>query len=107
MKYTIAEGFASDAQLRKENAELKAENADLQKKLDFFMTETVAGKEYRPKSEVDELKVRNGELAGQVASLNRWLGEAKEIIRRLINSCCSKGATGKATEEAENFLKEK
>ena len=37
---------------------LEKENADLQKKLDFFMTETVEGKEYRPKSEVDELKAQ-------------------------------------------------
>lgn len=32
--------------------------------------------------------------------------EAKEIIKKLINACCSYGATGRATEEAEQFLKE-
>lgn len=33
------------------------------------------------KDQLAELKVRNAELAGQVASLNRWLGEAKDIIK--------------------------
>ena len=33
---------------------------------------------------VDELKKRNSELAGQKASLERWLGEAKEIIREYL-----------------------
>ena len=31
-----------------------------------------------------ELKKRNGELAGQKANLERWFGEAKEIIRALL-----------------------
>ncbi|MBO6130947.1 MAG: hypothetical protein J6P28_03165 [Treponema sp.] len=33
-----------------------------------------------------KLKKRNGELAGQKASLTRWFGEAKSIIRELMNT---------------------
>lgn len=59
-----------------EIAELKKENKiseeiiigeqqeinELKKKLDFFLTETVAGKEYRPKEELDEFEKENEEL---------------------------------------------
>lgn len=38
------------------DAKIVDENEQLKKKLDFFLTETVAGKEYRPKEELDELK---------------------------------------------------
>ena len=40
---------------------------ELEKKLDFFMTETVAGKEYRPKEEVEDLKAQIEELKKQLA----------------------------------------
>ena len=57
---------------------------------------------------VDELKKRNGELAGQKASLERWLGEAKEIIRELLSSCFgynSKTVNYEVKAKAEAFLK--
>ena len=34
------------------------------------------------------------------------LTKAKELIKRLINACCAYGATGRATAEAEQFLKD-
>ena len=37
------------------------------------------------KEENAELKKRNGELAGQRANLNRWLGEAKVALRNVID----------------------
>lgn len=56
-----------------------------------------------------ELKKRNGELAGQKASLERWFGEAKEIIKELLESCFgynSKSVNYEIKAKAEQFLKE-
>ena len=57
-----------------------------------------------------ELKNRNSELAGQKASLERWYGEAKELIGKLSSSL---SVVGECEEEecellnrAEEFLKE-
>ena len=36
--------------------------------------------------------------------ISESLTKAKEIIKKLINACCSYGATGSATTEAEQFL---
>ena len=36
------------------------------------------------KKRIDELEKRNGELAGQKASLERWLGEAKKLLQEYI-----------------------
>ena len=35
--------------------------------------------------QIAELRNRNSELAGQKASLERWYGEAKELIKKLIH----------------------
>lgn len=57
-----------------------------------------------------ELKERNGELAGQKASLERWFGEAKVIIREYLewadwkDSNCPSYAS--ICKKAEAFLKE-
>lgn len=62
------------------------------------------------KKENAELKNRNSELAGQKASLERWYGEAKELIEELSSSL---SVVGECEEEecellnrAEQFLKE-
>ena len=62
------------------------------------------------KDENAQLKNRNSELAGQKASLERWYGEAKELIVELISSL---SVVGECEEEecellnrAEQFLKE-
>ena len=73
-------------ELEKENAELKEQIENLE---GIKLAQgTALEKEYMIKEslkeEKAELKKRNGELAGQKASLNRWLGEAKGIIRSLL-----------------------
>lgn len=47
----------------------------------------------------------NAFLAGLKVNKSR-LDKAKELIKRLINACCSYDATGRTTAEAEQFLKE-
>ena len=42
-------------------------------------------------AEKEQLKKRNGELAGQKASLERWFGEAKSIIKSLIDRTYGEG----------------
>jgi hypothetical protein len=66
--------------LEKENAELK--NFIMQSKKDGI-------------SPINALIIKN---------LGNQLTKAKEIIKKLINACCSYGATGRATAEAEQFL---
>lgn len=55
-----------------------------------------------------ELKKRNGELAGQKASLQRWLGEAKDLIRNLLRVTYGEGWNYSLDwkVKAEQFLKE-
>ena len=58
-----------------------------------------------------ELKKRNGELAGQKASLERWFGEAKEIIKRLLDCLLDFDEDTisfykQVIDKAEAFLKE-
>ena len=59
---------------------------------------------------IAELKERNGELAGQKASLERWFGEAKEIIREYLEWADWKGSNcpsyASICKKAEAFLKE-
>ncbi len=60
---------------------------------------------------IEELKKRNGELAGQKASLERWLGEAKKYIKLLLMNCVgvyeNTGKTiAEVQAEAKQFLKE-
>lgn len=54
-----------------------------------------------------KLKERNGELAGQKASLERWFCEAKMIIKSLL-SCCRNypQENVEKIQQAEQFLKE-
>ena len=54
-----------------------------------------------------ELKKRNGELAGQKASLERWFGEAKEIIKNIIRVTWGEGWNYSLDwkVKAEQFLK--
>lgn len=56
--------------------------------------------------EIARLKKRNSELAGQKASLERWFGEAKEIIKDLLQCLPKENIEGiyEITEEAEQFL---
>jgi predicted nuclease with TOPRIM domain len=55
-----------------------------------------------------ELKKRNGELAGQKASLERWFGEAKGIIRNIIRVTWGEGWSYSLDwkVKAEKFLEE-
>lgn len=55
-----------------------------------------------------ELKKRNGELAGQKASLERWFGEAKAIMKDMLSILPKENIEGiyEITEEAEQFLRE-
>lgn len=68
--------------LEKENVELKETNAHTLSQLNLDNGELIIENE-RLKKENVELKKRNGELAGQKASLERWLGEAKAIIKNV------------------------
>ena len=60
----------------------------------------------------EELKKRNAELAGQKASLGRWFGEAKEIIRDLLSLKSTASSAEdinkrfSVRERAEQFLEE-
>lgn len=59
----------------------------------------------RLKKENAELKNRNAELAGQKASLERWFGEAKEIIKLLLWDLRNRSYEPiKDVERAEQFL---
>ena len=55
---------------------------------------------------IAKLKERNAELAGQKASLERWFGEAKEIIRKYYkyNPSCEYHYED-IDKQAEHFLK--
>lgn len=59
----------------------------------------------KDKSHAYRLGRYDGFLAGLEVNKSR-LDKAKELIKRLINACCSYGATGRTTAEAEQFLKE-
>ena len=63
--------------------------------------------EVKQKQKIKELKDRNAELAGQKASLERWFGEAKEIIRKYYkyNPSCEYSYED-ICKQAELFLEE-
>ena len=87
---TLQQGFEiickNLSELEKENAELKEniENLEGIKLSQGSALETEYMINESLKEEKAELKKRNGELAEQKASLERWLGEAKGIIRSLL-----------------------
>ena len=59
LKYLLVTMYVQGANLiLSQLTEKDKQIAELNKKLDFFMTETVAGKEYRPKEEVEELEAQ-------------------------------------------------
>ena len=67
-----------------------------------FRTVQVVSKHFVDlEKENTELKKRNGELAGQKASLQRWLGEAKIIIQDLLSN-----SDEYARQRAMDYLKE-
>ena len=70
-----------------ELAQALEENAKLKKELEASENYGKEGLQayLKLEKENDKLQIRNGELAWQVASLNRWLGEAKSIIREVLN----------------------
>ena len=83
--------------LEKENAELKAYN------------EKLLDGDIEKHNKIVELQNRNGELAGQKASLERWLGEAKEKIKYLLGFIKQEGYRTRwdiNIEQAQQFLKE-
>ena len=73
--------------LEKKNAELELKIKHLTEHLEpQSMTSLFEQVEEEVKQEqmIEELKERNGKLAGQKASLERWFGEAKGIIREYV-----------------------
>ena len=101
----------SEEELEKENANLK-----VLRKYELNVAKVEIEK---LEKENAELKKRNGELAGQKASLERWFGEAKAIIKDYMiiataDHCevCSVPEENrcinvlKLNEQAEQFLKE-
>lgn len=89
-------------ELEKENAELKAQIEKLKKQFEpqdmvQLMNEIEAPYKLQEAEEkIDTLQKRNGKLAGKVANLNRWLEEAKSLIRNLL-----KGAEGASIRASE------
>lgn len=90
------------AELNNEIAELKAYN------------EKLLDGDIEKHNKIVELQNRNGELAGQKASLERWLGEAKELLREIIDTPVFTQMGGEVyenegyaelVEETEQFLK--
>lgn len=67
--------------------------------------EVICSKLARLEKENAELKNRNSELAGQKAILERWYGEAKELIGELISSLSVVGEC-ELLNRAEQFIKE-
>lgn len=97
--------------MSKEIAELKEVNSDLKQSLDWANERESEDVNRIAELEAENanLKERNGELAGQKASLERWFGEAKEIIKGLLESCFgynSKTVNYEIKAKAEQFLKE-
>lgn len=102
--------------LEKENAELKEQLEKETVQRIYNLNKSIEWKEKhrRLKKENAELKKRNGELAGQKANLERWFGEAKDIIRNLLSVLGSflyditemSEFAQKTIKQAENFLKE-
>lgn len=45
------------------------ENEQVKQKLDWFLTETITGKEYRPKEELEELQRENKQLKAQIEKM--------------------------------------
>ena len=88
---TLQQGFEI---ICKNLLELEKKNTDLELKIKKL------------KEENTKLKERNAELAGQKASLERWFGEAKEIIIKYYNynpSC--EYSYDDIDKQAELFLK--
>lgn len=102
-------------ELEKENAELRRvaefqqsnnmnrhfENKKLKECLTVGTTWNKALNSMNKALEEERDKYRN-----MVFDKGEQLSKAKELIKRLINVCCSYGATGRTTAEAEQFLKE-
>ena len=97
------------------------ENEQVKQKLDWFLTETVAGKEYRPKEELEELQRENEQLkeynadlkqsldwankketewSNRIEELKTDLEYAKAIVKDLLNN-----SHEYARQNAEQFIK--
>ena len=70
------------------------------------MCSVISSREQAYKDEIRRLRKANGELAGQKASLERWFGEAKSIIREYVDYPTSNDELWKLHEKAEQFLSE-
>jgi septal ring factor EnvC (AmiA/AmiB activator) len=110
-------GFVSEKELGKlegKLADLTSEYYELENLKNNEIAELKAYNEKLLDSDIEkhnkivELQNRNGELAGQKSSLERWLGEAKKIIKRLIKATYGEGwnYSLQVKVEAEQFLKE-
>lgn len=113
--------------LLEENADLRKQNAELTcqmiRNIYCYSCKNATERCYRKeigcpcgkyksyKDENAELKNRNSELAGQKASLERWYGEAKELLREYIRINLLPPIDRifdkvKLFEQTEQFLKE-
>ena len=64
-------------------AELEKQNKELQEKLDFFLSEKVDGKEYRPKWELEKLQEENEELQKKYLSESYEKAKLVEQVEEL------------------------
>lgn len=97
------EKFRTVQVVSKHFVDLEKENAELKDKLNNLSNVAAVrlANWQRYEKENTELKKRNGELAGQKASLQRWLGEAKIIIQDLLSN-----SDEYARQRAMDYLKE-
>ena len=92
--------------LLEELSKVKAENEELKEKNTKWLEDYIALENLKD-TQIEEQMTRNRKLAGQVASLNRWSGEAKDIIKELLIKTYGEGWNYSldAKVRAENFLK--
>ena len=92
-------------ELKKENEQLKQKYEQTKQKLDWFLTETIAGKEYRPKEELEELQRENHQLKQQLenekqlnAEIKKRLVEVKVDCEEFNHEYCDINCKGKRKE---------
>ena len=69
----------------------KEENEQLKQKLNWFLTETIAGKEYRPKEELEELQRENEQLKAQIEKM-KCCFNCEKPIKHLDCGDCHNGS---------------
>ncbi len=102
----IAEHKKENAELKKDNEGYEKENARLVQQYNDLSKENAELKEkqFSLRNERDTFLAQNEQYEKDLIDFNDQLTKATKLIRSLYNYCCSYGATGKATTEAEQFL---